>query len=466
MNGGLAVLGASCKPIERTLFLLFFVVFVGLAALVAVVDGPKVDVQRNSVTIATVIAFPVFVLWGGWASRMLVLLLHARNLRIPGLPAQARGGMLMMACATVLLPGIACIACGGLPGIVFGVLVLAAAGGMMFALAPRGLAPLTGFGMLALGQLGHLRPDGLPLSVLLPLLALVLAALAVWRGRVVARNPEAQGEADWSQPMLFSTAMRGSFWGGRDLLDARAQLATLPRWARRIDSVGNLGPAAPVRSLRTLLGGVFSPMGRRQLLATLAGWAVGLLFIWFFVGRDAASGRENLLFFSLFGGACLLVAPLPMRLQALQRDHAGELCEAALLPGWGNAHATMLRATMRIHAMWFLGFAAWMTGCALYIGHARVLPLVIVAIVGTGVLGIAAWMRPLSGRPWMTGPWTAVLSMAVGAVLAGATLVAVLPGGSWTAPMVVWATTIVAAGASAGRSLRRFNARPHPFLME
>ncbi|MEO5566694.1 MAG: hypothetical protein ABIR05_08620, partial [Luteimonas sp.] len=454
--------------IERSLFLVFFAIFIGIAALVAAVDGPSVEGQRKGMVMAMVLAFPVFIFWSGWASRMLVLLLHARNLRIPGLPAEVRNALLAMATITIVVPAVACIGFGGQPGVVLAVLVLAAAGGMLMAMLPRGIAPLIGFGPLVLSQVARLRPDGLPLSTVLPVTAVALLLIVAWRGRSLARAPVVGDTADWSQPMLFATAARGSFWVGRDLLDSRSQLASLPGWARHVSSVDKLGPRAPLRSLRTLLGGAFAPLQGRQWLLSTVGWSVGLVFVWFYVGRDPGAGA-SLLSFSLVGGAALLLAPLPMRLQALQRDHAGELCEAALLPGWGDAtatHALMLRAVMRVYAAWLLGFTAWMLGVALYFHRVAALPLLLMAIVGIAVVGTAAWMRPLSGKPWMPGVWSGALAIIVGAILVAVTMIDLSADHSMVKAMVAWAVMIVAAGVSAGRSLRRYRARPHPFLME
>ena len=116
MNTGVAVVRASCKPIERRLFLLFFAVFLGFAALVAATDSTDSD---------------------------------ARNLRIPGLPGEVRNALLALVAVTVVLPAIGCIAYGGQPSIMFAVLLLAAGSGMLFALLPRGLASLVGIGPLA-----------------------------------------------------------------------------------------------------------------------------------------------------------------------------------------------------------------------------------------------------------------------------------------------------------------------------
>lgn len=80
MNTGVAVVRASCKPIERRLFLLFFAVFLGFAALVAATDSTDSD---------------------------------ARNLRIPGLPGEVRNALLALVAVTVVLPAIGCIAYGG-----------------------------------------------------------------------------------------------------------------------------------------------------------------------------------------------------------------------------------------------------------------------------------------------------------------------------------------------------------------
>lgn len=469
MNTGFAVVGASVKPIERSLFLLFFAVFIGIAALVATVGQSSVEGQLKGELMAMILAFPVFFFWGGWASRMLVLLLHARNLRIPGLPGEVRNALLAMTTITVVMPAIACTVFGGQPIIVLSVLVLAAATGMLMAMSPRGLVPMIAFGPFALSQVERLWPNALSLSIMLPATAVVLLLILAWRGRSLARTPEAGDTTDWSQPWLFATAERGSFWVGRDLLDSRAQLASLPGWARHVASLDRLGPRWPLRSLRTLLGGAFAPLQGRQWLLSLAGWSVGLVFVWFYVGSDAGAGDASLLSFSFIGGAALLLAPLPMRLQALQRDHAGELCEAALLPGWGDATAThvlMLRAVMRVYAAWVLGFTAWMLGVMLYFNRGPVLPLLLLAIVGMAVVGVAAWMRPLSGKPWIPGLWSAAAAIIVGATLLGVTMIDLLPDHSMVNAMLAWAVTIVAASVSAGRSLRRFKARPHPFLME
>lgn len=126
----------------------------------------------------------------------------------------------------------------------------------------------------------------------------------------------------------------------------------------------------------------------------------------------------------------------------------------------------MLQATLRVYAAWVAGFVAWMLGVTLYFDRIPAVLPVMVATMGIAALGVAVWMRPLSGKPWVPGPWSGVAAIFTGAILMGVTLVAIMPNHSMANAMWAWVATIVLASVSTGRSPRRYNARPHPFLME
>jgi hypothetical protein len=459
------ILAAACTRNERRLQLLVY----GLFLLVAVAMAAWLPRQRRLGEImALLLMLPTFFLWMGWFSRVLLLRAHARSLRIPRLAQGTTQALLAAVLSTVVAPALLMSAVGAEPAWAAASLACVAAAGLLLALLPRGLAGLLGFVPMLSGVLGG---DAVVVLVdwhaAMPAFAALLALLAAWRWQRVSSDIDRWNDPDWQQPLVFAMARRRSAFGGADLLDAKVQEGMVPRWLRQGADLRSLRPGQ-ARLMRTLLGGVFTPVGWKQLGVTIAVYLGILLMMVHYFDHDGSSPWQMVMFMCLFAGGLMLMWPFALRLQGLQQEHGGEMAELALLPGWGDAaqaRATLVRAVLQVYGrvavllLLLMGVAAAMTGDPL------VLALALVSALAVAVLGVVSWLRPLSGERWTLKPWHAVPIVLLGSPLVGATVVA-YGGGALVLPMLVaWALLLVAALQAAASRWRRFEARPQPFLM-
>jgi hypothetical protein len=462
----LHVLAAGSGRSERRLQVLVYALFALVAmALAAWMPGHR----RVGAILVLVLALPTFFLWLGWFSRLLLLQAHAATIRMPGMAAACVRALLAMAVLTVVVPGLLVAVAGADLGWAMACLACFAAAGLLLALLPRGVAAMLGFAPMVASMVG-----GDTLATLLdwhaamPWLAALLALAAAWRWARVSVDTARWDEPTWQQPFVFAMGRRGSMSGSADLFDPKVQEAIVPRWLRRMDDVGSLQPGQ-VRTLRALLGGVYTPVGWRQLLANAVLYAVLLLMMLRYFSLDHDTPWQMLLFLGLFGGGMALAWPFALRLQGLQQDHGGAMVELALLPGWGDAaqaRATLVRAVMRVYGRAVLLVLMLMAGAAAMIGDPWVMALAMTSSLAAAAFGAWAWLRPLAGQRWTLNPWTAAPLILFGAPLLGAT-VAAFGGGMLLPPMLAaWLVMLAWAVLAATQAWRRFQARPQPFLMD
>jgi hypothetical protein len=465
----LATVTAACSARERWWLLAVYVLFAAITVLLA----RRPPRHAGAEGLLMVLLLPTFFLWAGWFARLLLLQLQARAARIPGLQRDVAAALAWMALATLLLPALAL----GLAGVdvAFAAVWLAciALAGLLFALLPRGIAALTGLTPMLSKALGlDALAAAFPVGTALPLLAVALALLVAWRWRAIVRGGEALQATSWRQPLLFAMAQRGSFWGGRDLADARVQVAIKPRWMLRVDGIGQAGPARPVQAMRIWLGTPFTALSGRQLLGQLALLLVVGVLCWrMFLhdGHDAAGAWAMAQYFGLFVGGAILVATFAMRLQGLYQRHGGELAELALLPGWGDAgrlRRTLLQAVARPLAAAFALVLLVVAGVGIAAGDdVPRMALLLLVTATMALLGAVLCLRALAGSAQRSfGNWLLLLA---GIPLSGLTAVALSSAASpaWQQRMLLaWLLVALACGAGLVRAWRRFDARPHPFL--
>ena len=467
MNPNVApILAAGAGRSERLLQVSVYALFALVAVLLACFLPAK---ERLAEVLVMVLALPTFFLWMGWFSRLMLLQAQADAMLVPALPREIAGTLLLMVAVTVGLPAALVSFVGG--GFLWALSCLAciAASGVLLALLQRGLAGLLGFLPMAVGAFGG---DAMGALVewhsIMPALACLLALLAAWRWLRVSADIDRWQQPDWRQPLVFAMGRRGSVFAGSDLLDPRVQEGMVPRWLR---SGANLQAFAPgeVRTLRALLGGVFAPVGPKQLLATLAIYGVVLAILVRYFQNDGDSPWQMVLFMGLFAGGMVLAAPFALRLQGLQQNPGGDMAELALLPGWGEpaqARAALVRAVAQVFGRAALVVLLLMLGAAVMTGNLLVVLLATVSTLAVIAIGIVAWLRPLAGRPWHLNAWIAALVFLLGTPLLGCT-VAAFGGGSLLLPMLVaWSLLLLAAHWPALRLWQAFQRRPQPFLMD
>jgi hypothetical protein len=464
----LAVLRAGCKRGEQRFMLGTYAVFALLAVALAVLGiGTK---PQLAVVLPVLLALPTFFLWVGWFARLLVLRAQLDELRAPSVRRDAGWALVAMALATIVLPALACASQGNTLTFALSVLGMAAGLGLLLALLPRGLVGLLGFVPMVLIALDLGGPLGAFASQPLALPALAVGSwllVALRWTRVLARMPQ-WNEPSWRQPLVFGMARRGSFWAGGDFIDARAQVGAVPLWLRQVDRPRELGPAQPVRTLQALLGGVFTPLGWRQRLATYALYAVLAWVVWRYVSGDRESPWELLLFIGLSSGGAMLLGPFAARLQALQQRHGGELALLSLLPGFGGAprvRGYLLRAILRPYLAACGGVLALMAAAAGMSGDPFVVALAVLCVLALAVLGAYAWLRPLAGRPWALHVGFALAGLVLGVPVVVVTLVGFRGGGALPWAATIWTGLLLFGGWLVQRTWRRFAAQPHPVLM-
>lgn len=465
MNGA-TMLAAAAARRERRVMLAACLLFAGLAAGLWL-GGASARIPDLGLIQLAILALPTFWLWLGWFPRLLVLHAHAQALRVPRMAAYAGATLLAAAGVTIMLPAIV-LSFGGTPmWVSAGVLACIAGAALLMAVLPRGMSGLVGFVPLAFAAIGDHLDGMLDWPRALPLLACLLALLVAWRWLRIQRRPGDWSEPGWQQPLVFAMARSGGLFGRGDLLDTRAQTASLPRWLRLVDDLGSLRPGQS-RTLRVLLGGIFAPIGWRQRLVLGALYLGVLALVWRQSVSDGDSPWQMLMFAGLVSGGILLLGPFALRVQALQQEHGGEMAELALLPGWGDARqarARLLRTIARVYANWCLAMAVVMAWGAAMTGQPAVVALALLSTAALAVLGAAMWLRPLAGQPWNLDAWTAAPVLLLGPPLLGATVVA-FDGALLVEPMLAaWAVLLACGALLAVRAWRRFESRAQPFLM-
>ena len=426
------------------------------------------------------LAVATFFLWAFWFARAVLVQIAARAARMPALEREVPRGLAAMLAATVLLPGLVLAGFGVDATLALGTLACVALAGLLFALLPRGVAALMGFGPMLSNAVGLSDALGaIDVHRWLPALAAMLALCAWWRWRVVIAGGERMSAVSWWQPMVFALCQqRGLFGGWQRLGDANAQMARMPTWLQKVDLRG-LGPATPVRALRAWLGAPFAPMTPRSRLLQL-GLILGLSLLFPLAMISTRHHGEGVWFglmawVGLFGGMMLAIGFAP-RLHGLRQRASGELAELALLPGWGGAaqaRGILLRAVAVPLLATAAAMALMMFAAARMIGtDGAGYAMVVAALLGAVLTGGVACLLPLSGRA-LSLPW-GLAYFALGLPLMAVTTIGIAPGlhakllaaGVLPWLFAAWLVMDVVLLGCIGQLWRRLQRRPHPFLLQ
>ena len=474
----------ACVPRRtRVLCAVATVLLLGIAIALAML-APRPE--RGAFAAVAFTAFAVAVPWGFWFPRLLLLQVEAHASRLPALAASIPAALALLLLATVVLPAAALVVLAGAePVFALSALMAAATAGLLMAMLPSWcylalcFAPLLCAALLLLAQrllgLEALRLDLAAVFDLqrLPALAAVLALLAAWRWRAIARGAGLLPDSPWRRPVVLQ-AHGTQLWGGSGLLDANQWQAAMPDWLWPAGQTGRAGRTRPVEAMRVLLGTPFAPLRRGQILLQFGFAAIALLVFVAALTADPTSEQvRNLinggLGGGLAGGGITLVGMYGWRLDVLRRRAAGEMVELALLPGFGDpaqARRSLWRAVARPLVQTGLFGAAILIALGVVAGvDAAGLAWLLVAVIGLGLLAALACLRPLAGQP-MLSIWMAGLALATLVMLMSTTAVVTRPEwGSGSAWLVGgWSLVCAACGIGLAQSWRRFRARPHPFV--
>ena len=432
----------------------------------------------------------VLFLWAFFLSTSLLLVIDARQLRVPGIQRQTVASLLLYAVLSIAVPT---VLLGMIGAPVFNaaiVLALSGAGGLAFALMPRYIAIFIGFTPALVNTLWHrlhLPGIGDPRFVhaALPVTVFLLLVIVVcWRRLLRAGSSRAQG---WSAPMVLQ--YRNGSWGHWHTIGDLGQLRQRPDWLQLAVNLGDVGPTTPRKALRVALGGWYLPQTARSYarqLGLLFAFAVlpllglALLIQWGQHDKQTADVLEGVLIGSLgmtgiCAGPVIGILSLTWLSKRWQRTNA-ELPLLALLPGLGDpaqARRRVLRAGLGLplilHALLVM-----LTGITMlcWHGHVAMLSFLLLAQLGTAAVTVAVLLNLFGGRHlsiWVNGSVLAasfvltLLSLVLPAMSWGRDPVA---GAEMALQPLVAAWLLLTAGMIwlARRGWRELMQRPHPFL--
>jgi hypothetical protein len=478
-----ALLLASAPRMTRGLCGAAVVLLLAVAILLATLaPRPERGVIAAVVSTALAVAVP----WGFWFPRLLLMQVEARASCLPGVAATIPTALALLLFATVAVPAALLVLLAGAgPSLALSALMLAAMAGLLLAMLPSWcylalcFTPLVCAALLLIGQ-RLLGPDALQLDLAaafdprqLPWLAVLLALLAAWRWRAIARTAGTSPGSSWRQPIVLRTH-GAQLWGGMGLMDANQWQAAMPDWLWPAGQTGRAGRARPVEAMRVVLGTPFAPLSRNQILLQLGFAAIAvLMFVAAFTGDPGSKQMRSLvnggMSGGLAGGGMVLVGMYGWRLDVLRRRVAGEMVELALLPGWGDAaqaRRSLLMAVARPLLQAGGSATVVLMALASVAGVAAAgMAWLLVAIIGLGLLAAFTSLRPLAGQA-MLPLWMFGLILATLVMLMSTTAVATRPDWSGTGVWLVsgWSLVYAACGIGLALSWRRFRARPHPFL--
>jgi hypothetical protein len=473
LRNGVAVLGYAAGAPQQVLAVVLAVLFGGLAWLaLATIDKPE------RVSVALFLAgLAVAVLWGIWFSRLVALHAESRQARMPLVDSAIAAAIAFAVLATAVLPGLL-LAFGGIrPGLAVCAMTLAACVGVLMATLPRMVYLLLCFAPLVIGLVAQLVELWAPgFAVSLPWrpeladigwLVLPAAVLTAWRWRAVVRAAGDPAPSPWWQPVVMvkpgQGADNGWFSGG-------AGSAHMPDWMWPAGQTTGAGPHNPVRAMRALVGTPFAPLSAVQALVQLG---IGVLaFAYLLLGSLGEDGDTAPLVSGAMGGLAVLVVMYGQRLDAMYRKRSAELDELALLPGFGDAQqqrACLARAVSWSPAGAVVAVLVLLLAMAAALGmDLRGQVLMLMAVLGVALMMAIACLRPLAGL--RLDAWRMLLLAGPGLLLAMITMLyaaqAEAFGRAAQILAVLWVISYVVGGLALASTLRRFRARPHPFLPE
>lgn len=424
-------------------------------------------------------------LWFLWLSALPLAARDGRRLRVPGVFGDAVASLWAYALLGAAAPALIAAVFGGNVVLAFQLPAIAIAASLAVLLSPRWLAtllacmPAASLGLRGVLDLPTLRDPSFAGWAWATLAVLLAFAAAGWRGLVRSEDNDDTG---WSSTMILQTRRTFSendWWA----LDRNWSLRRSAGHRAAVDFRA-IGPTAPGRAIRVVLGGWYLPQTRIGRLNTCARMVLPILLIipllWLInMGhpgslRRAAGmvGIESCLWIMLFGIALLALALLAI-LKRRWRS-ASDLAILALLPGLDGARgAALLARTVFMPPAVAFG-AAWL---ALLVAAALLrlgwMPIVFATIFEAGA---AALTVTLALQVW-TGQTLRLTTKAIlGVVLlalinTSAVVVLVAPAHHGPAlvflpPLLVlaWSALIVWVLAHAVRAWRVLRRRPHPYL--
>lgn len=390
---------------EPSLFWLVWIgtaVMLSAAVLLTAFTSDRADMLAPSYMLA---AFGLLYWWIFWAPRVVAcgrLLAEAAVPRAGATVLAALGWALLL---SVGLPALLLAAFGAPPLASLAVLLLLAMAGLLLGLLPGLFSWL--LCMAAALSMSRLQAWLSPPAVVdngpwMLLIALLLAALAIWRGRRLLQAWIAPDIGRWTPYALSQVQLSGrSAIDGIDSMQAN--------WTQQMRALRSAGAALSlqrddaVSRVRSVLGPPFAPMPwseRLRQALMIGGWMLTfpLLRAWQTGSFDGFF--VTLLLFALPFGllAAMLIFPASLR----RRRGGQEFSELALLPGLGpNPRHNLLQAVLRPQlAAWLL---VLLTVCALALASAaqgmlRALPSLLLVGLACMSLGIGSSLSLLGGR--------------------------------------------------------------------
>jgi hypothetical protein len=431
-----------------------------------------------------VYGFGVGFLWLMWLSALLLIARDGRRLRLAGVVRNTATATVFYAVACVAAPVAITAYAGGDVALAALYPALAIAAFLAFVLFPRYLA--TWFGFLPAIYIG-LHNVGWAPSPFQPSFQhgawVALAIFAVgdvirWRQLLHSEDNDASG---WRSAILmqFRRNLISRDWGFDRQWDFR-------RSANRVTAVDlrGIGPAAPVKGIRVVLGGWFLPQTLRSRLGNFARVLLPLLLLipLFWVMRighahsilkawQVVSAGVGL-WLGVFGALMLALAVVGI-VHRRWRQHAN-LGLLALTPGLGGSGA-VARVSRALFTGPAIGFAVlWL---CLLVPTLTLFPNPMAALLGSlFVIAMAALMvlvvlGTLAGRP--LGVFAKIVLGLVLMVLADASFIFVTVAdgdhssgvmrAQWLAALA-WSLLIAWATWQAVKARRALQQQPHPFL--
>lgn len=460
------------------------VLFALLAAL-ALAIGIHVPSPRGVTAALIVYGLGLGCLWLMWLSALLLVARDGRRLRLAGVVRNATLATVFYVVACLVAPVAVVAATGG--DVALSVLypALAIACTLAFVLFPRYLA--TWFGFLPAIYIGLHNAGWLP-SPFDPhfqhaawsVLALcAVADVMRWRQLLRSEDNDASG---WRSAMLMQLRqnMVTRDWG----IDRQWEFRRSQDRKTCVDLSG-VGPAAPHKSIRIVLGGWYLPQTLRARIGTLVrvalpalllipllwlmnfGHAHSLVKAWHVVSICAG------LWLGVFGAMLLALAIIGI-VNRRWRQHAN-MALLALTPGCGGVSAAR-SAGRAIFAGPAFGFAVlWL---CLLIPTLLVFPQPMAALLGSlFVLAMATLMAAVVLRTLVGRPFRLFAKIALGVLLmvladASVIFVTVAAGAHWHGGVIAqwltalaWLALIAWTAWQTRVAWRVLQQRPHPYLV-
>ncbi len=425
------------------------------AVLLLATTNPRID----EIEAVMLFWFATASLWGMIAGGSMLLIQDAHAMRMPSIVCPLLTALLSLFAATVLLPAALFSLTRGIFPLLSAQLACAALVGVLWAQLPGRLSIAIFCAVMLLAQTPmYSSVEGTQVPPFLWGLCSLLGLLALWRWFVLQRalrDSKPDTTISWRSPVL-------------------QHLRTPPETDLRSSMPAESGPTHPVTAMRVLLGAPFAPKAWGRSLRDV-GLMLGMFVLLGTILPDSRHLDLHAKFFKLLpSGPLIWLLIMPMqsgrRLRALRQQHAGELNELALLPGWGGAASArrmLFSAVLQPIAAFFLG-ALVLAGTIAFLLKLRTSEYLLITsvIVGVAVATATYCLRILAALPsWSRLTlWLGVIGLPLAVISFG-------PLNS-TPPEVIfilllsWLVFCLLQFVAARQAYDVFRTRPHPFLME